>query len=121
MGRPMTCLRPAMVIRRFSNNVWITPAQLTPRISCISGWVTGCYINLPYYPVLKINNVTEYWGASGPQILSEQIPTNQSSGGQVYQLDAIHGQVIRAFMGLLGRPWFPGLSRILHDQRRHRA
>src|SRR5580700_1167285 len=42
IGRPITSLRPAVVIKCLSSSVPITPAVLTPRISEISGEVTGC-------------------------------------------------------------------------------
>src|SRR6266581_5570701 len=42
IGRPITSLRPAVVIRCLSSSVLITPEVFTPRISEISGDVTGC-------------------------------------------------------------------------------
>src|SRR6184192_3999148 len=42
IGRPITSLRPAVVIKCLSSSVLITPAVFTPRISEISGAVTGC-------------------------------------------------------------------------------
>src|SRR6266496_680439 len=42
IGRPITSLRPAVVIRCLSSSVLITPEVFTPRISKISGDVTGC-------------------------------------------------------------------------------
>ena len=42
MGRPMTSLRPAVVMSFLSRSVEMTPEVLTPRISEISGAVTGC-------------------------------------------------------------------------------
>src|SRR5215471_5558562 len=42
IGRPITALRPAVVMSRLSRSVLITPPTLTPRISLISGTVTGC-------------------------------------------------------------------------------
>jgi hypothetical protein len=41
IGRPMT-LRPAVVMSFLSRRVEMTPEVLTPRISEISGAVTGC-------------------------------------------------------------------------------
>ena len=71
----------------------------------------GAYISLPYYPVLQMVSVVEYWGTSGPHTLTEQTPANQ--GGQdVYSMDYLHGYVIRAFMGLVARPFFPGLRNV---------
>lgn len=41
-GRPTTCLRPTVFTSLRSISVWSTPALLlTPRISAISGAVTG--------------------------------------------------------------------------------
>src|SRR2546429_5285749 len=42
IGRPITSLRPAVEIKCLSSSVLITPAVFTPRISEISGAVTGC-------------------------------------------------------------------------------
>src|SRR6267142_52042 len=42
IGRPITSLRPAFVIKCLSSSVLITPEVFTPRISEISGEVTGC-------------------------------------------------------------------------------
>src|SRR5258708_7604680 len=42
IGRPITSLRPAVVIKCLSSSVLITPEVFTPRISEISGEVTGC-------------------------------------------------------------------------------
>lgn len=88
----------------------IAPTQFFRRFSGWSG-LNGAYINLPYYPVLSVVSVVEYWGLSGPHTLTEQTPTNQ--GGQdVYQMDYLRGTVIRTFMGLVQRPWFPGSRNI---------
>lgn len=92
LGRPIA---PLEVFRRFN------------------GWtgLNGAYINLPYYPVLSVTSVVEYWGVSGPHTLTEQIPSNQ--GGQdVFQMDYLRGIVIRTFTGLVQRPWFPGSRNI---------
>lgn len=69
------------------------------------------YISLPYYPVTQIVSVVEYWGSSGPHTLAEQTPANQGTQ-DVYQLDYLHGTLIRAFMGLIQRPFFPGSRNI---------
>lgn len=82
----------------------IAPTTYDRRFNGWNGW-NGAYVELPYYPVLEIVSVTEYWGVSGPHVLSEQTPTNQVDG---YQVDYLRGQVIRAFPGLVQRPWFPG-------------
>src|SRR6266849_3593685 len=42
IGRPITSFRPAVVISLLSSSVLITPEVFTPRISEISGEVTGC-------------------------------------------------------------------------------
>lgn len=73
-----------------------------------SGW-NGAYIMLPWYPVLQINEVTEFWGASGPHILEEATPENQVDGFAInYRL----GQLIRVFPGNIAKPWFPGVRSI---------
>lgn len=78
-----------------------------------SGWsgLSGACINLPYYPVLQVVSVVEYWGSSGPHVLAEQTPQQQGTQ-DVYQMDYLRGTVIRAFMGLVQRPWFPGSRNI---------
>jgi hypothetical protein len=79
-----------------------------------SGWsnFTGAYITLPYYPVLEMVSVVEYWGLNGPQVLQIQTPENQAPGPQVYQVDWLQGYLIRTFSGLIQRPWFPGSNNI---------
>ncbi len=79
-----------------------------------TGWTNfnGAYIMLPYFPVLQVVSVTEWWGANGPNPLTQQIPENQAGSAQTYQLDALGGKLIRSFMGLQPRPWFPGLSNV---------
>ena len=42
IGLPITFLRPASVISFRSSSVFSTPPPCTPRISMISGVVTGC-------------------------------------------------------------------------------
>lgn len=69
------------------------------------------YLTLPYYPILKMISVTEWWGANGPQTLTQQIPENQGAQN-CYQLDALRGTLARSFSGLIGRPWFPGLGNL---------
>lgn len=90
----------------------IAPTEFFRRFS--GYWATGnggAQINLPYYPVLSVASVVEYWGSSGPHTLVEQTP--QAQGTQdVYAMDYIHGYVIRAFMGLVPRPFFPGLRNV---------
>jgi len=89
------------------------PVAPTDFFRRFSGWSgnNGSYIMLPYYPVLSVASVVEYWGSSGPHTLAEQTPANQGTQ-DVYQLDPMRGVVIRTFMGLIQRPWFPGSRNI---------
>jgi hypothetical protein len=73
-----------------------------------SGW-NGAYLMLQYYPVLEITSVIEYWGVSGPHILTEQTPTNQVDG---FQCEYLTGRLTRVFPGLVQKPWFPGSRNI---------
>jgi hypothetical protein len=86
----------------------VAPTQFDRRFNGWSGW-NGAYIELPYYPVLEVTSVIEYWGGSGPHVLSEGTPTNQVDG---YQMDYQRGQLIRVFPGLVQKPWFPGSRNI---------
>lgn len=89
------------------------PVAPTTFFRRFNGWsgLNGAYLSLPYYPVLSVNSVVEYWGSSGPHTLTEQTPAAQ--GGQdVYQVDYLRGVVIRTFLGLVQRPWFPGSRNI---------
>ena len=86
------------------------PTQFHRRFNGWSG-LNGAYIMLPYHPVLQVSSVTEWWGNSGPHVLSEQTPEAQT-GQDVYQVDYAHGVVTRTFMGLVQRPWFPGSRNI---------
>lgn len=86
----------------------IAPTTFNRYFNGWAGW-NGAYIELPYYPVLEIQNVTENWGASGPHVLSESTPTNQVDG---WQCDYQKGQLIRVFPGLVQKPWFPGSRNI---------
>ena len=94
LGRPVA---PTKFFRRFSG-YWGTGNG-------------GAYISLPYYPVLSVTSVVEYWGSSGPHTLAEQTPAAQGTQ-DMYSMDYLHGYVIRAFMGLVARPYFPGLRNI---------
>lgn len=78
-----------------------------------SGWsgFNGAYLPLPYYPVLKVNKVIEWWGVSGPHELKEQTPAEQV-GAEAFQIDNTLGYLIRTFQGLVQRPWFPGSKNI---------
>jgi hypothetical protein len=82
----------------------VAPTTFDRRFDGNSGW-SGAYIMLPYYPVLEVVRVTEYWGLSGPHVLEEQIPTDQVDG---WQLDYLTGTLSRVFPGLVVKPWFPG-------------
>jgi hypothetical protein len=87
------------------------PVIATPfdrRFDGWSGW-NGAYLMLPYYPVLEITYVNEYWGVSGPHILTEQTPTNQVDG---FQCEYLTGRLTRVFPGLVQKPWFPGSRNI---------
>jgi hypothetical protein len=61
--------------------------------------------------VLGTPTVTEYWGASGPHILTLQTPEAQG-GSDMFTLDPLKGYIIRSYLGLLARPSFPGLRNI---------
>lgn len=89
----------------------IAPTYFDRRFNGWSGW-NGAYIQLPYFPVLQIVSVTEWWGSSGPHVVLEQTPSNQRPGGDSYQLDPISGKLIRTFPGLVQKPWFPGSRNI---------
>lgn len=88
--------------RKISNP--IAPTGFYRRFNGWSGW-NGAYVELPYWPVLSIVSVKEWWGISGPHLLSEQTPNHNIDG---FQLDALKGKIIRVFPGLVQRPWFPG-------------
>lgn len=79
-----------------------------------SGWsgLNGSYVCLPYYPVLELVEVVEWWGIAGPHALNEEVPEAQGNM-ENYQLDPLRGLVIRSFMGLVQRPWFPGSRNIV--------
>jgi hypothetical protein len=89
------------------------PIAPTQFFRLFNGWTSfnGAYISLPYYPVIGNITVNEWWGTSGEHTLSEQTPEAQGSQ-DCYQLDRIRGVVIRTFMGLVQRPWFPGSRNI---------
>ena len=87
----------------------IAPTLIERRYDGWSGY-SGAYIELPYAPVLTVNQVVEWWGSNGPQILTQQIPENQAGGAQVYQLDALRGRITRTFAGLVTRPFFPSVG-----------
>ena len=86
----------------------IAPTQFTRYFDGWSGW-NGAFIELPYYPVLEITSVIEYWGTSGPHVLTESTPTNQVDG---WQCEYLNGSLRRVFPGLVEKPWFPGSRNI---------
>ena len=96
--------------RRTTSAALSPPRHSDRRFNGYTGW-NGAYIELPYYPILEITSVTEYWGVSGPHVLVEQTPTSQSSQDS-FQCDYLHGILIRTFPGLVQRPWFPGSRNI---------
>lgn len=91
----------------------IAPTEFSRRFDGWTSWM-GSFIVLPYAPVLQVVNVTEWWGLSGPHVLTEQTPANQNPKGNqgMYQLEPITGIVRRTFAGLVQRPWFPGSRNI---------
>ena len=86
----------------------VAPTQFDRRYNGWTGW-TGAYIELPFYPVIEIVSVTEWWGSSGPHTLSEQTPTNQVDG---WTCDYPTGLLTRVFPGLVQKPWFPGARNV---------
>ena len=95
----MTC---SWAQRKISNP--IAPTGFYRRFNGWSGW-NGAYVELPYFPVLSIISVKEWWGISGPHLLAEQTPEHNIDG---FQCDYLRGKLIRVFPGLVQRPWFPG-------------
>lgn len=95
----------------------IAPTEFFMRFDGWSSW-QGSYIMLPWFPVLRIVSLIEYWGNSGPHPLAEQTPTNQFGTGpsygdaDVYQLEPVAGKIIRTFPGLIQKPFFPGSRNI---------
>ena len=82
----------------------VPPTEFFRRFDGWSGW-NGAYIELPYYPVLEVQRVVEWWGISGPHYLTESLPENQIDG---FQCEYQTGRLIRVFPGLVQKPWFPG-------------
>jgi hypothetical protein len=78
--------------------------QFDYRFDGWSGW-SGTSIMLPWYPVLNVVSVTEYWGVSGPHNLVESTPTNQVDG---WQCEWLTGRLVRVFPGNVQKPFFPG-------------
>ena len=82
----------------------VGPTTYDRRFNGWTGW-NGAYIELPYYPVLEVQRVVEWWGISGPHYLTESLPENQIDG---FQCEYQTGRLIRVFPGLVQKPWFPG-------------
>jgi hypothetical protein len=89
LGRP---LGPTLFARRFS--VW-----------------SGNTLMLPYYPIVSVQRVAEFWGVNGEHVLEEQTPEHQGSN-EMFTLDPLRGYIVRSFQGLVPRPFFPGLRNI---------
>src|SRR5215472_12330952 len=77
----------------------IAPTTFTRRFSGWSGF-NGAILSLPYYPVIEVKKVVEWWGVSGPHELKEQTPAEQI-GAEAFQLDPLRGHLIRTFVGLV--------------------
>lgn len=90
----------------------IAPTTFFRRFDGYTG-LDGSYIMLPYYPVLEIVSIVEYWGLNGAHELVYQTPLAQGGAGQeMYQMDWVSGTIIRTFQGLIRRPTFPGSGNI---------
>lgn len=82
----------------------IAPTTYDRRFDGWANW-NGAYVMLPFYPILEVVSVVEYWGTSGPNVLSESTPTNQIDG---FQIVPQTGRINRVFPGNVQKPWFPG-------------
>lgn len=90
----------------------VAPTTIFRRFSGYTG-LNGAYIMLPYYPVLEIVAITEYWGLNGAHPLVYQTPESQGGPGQeMYQCDWVNGVIVRTYQGLIQRPTFPGSMNI---------
>ena len=89
----------------------IAPTTFDRRFNGWTGW-NGATIMLPYFPILEVVSVVEWWGGNGPHNVVEQTPSHQQVGNDSYQLDALRGELIRTFPGLVQKPWFPGSRNI---------
>lgn len=88
IGRPIA---PTQFYRKFTN----TGSNYT--------------VELPYYPVLSIDAITETWGLNGQHDLIYQTPESQGGAGdQMYTMNWLEGQIIRTYQGLIARPFFVG-------------
>lgn len=112
VGSPMSYLATnlagitSMVCTRVQQELGqpIAPTQFTRRFDGWSSW-QGAYIELPYYPVISIDTVTEYQGSSGAIVLQESTPPAQTDG---FQIDPLVGRLTRVFPGNVQKPWYPG-------------
>lgn len=90
----------------------IAPTTFFRRLSGWTGW-NGSYLSLPFYPILEIISLVEYWGLNGQHTLVYQTPEQQGGPGEeLYQVDWIRGILVRSFQGLIQRPFFPGSNNI---------
>lgn len=88
----------------------VAPTEFFRRYDGSSGW-NGSHIMLPYFPVLEVISVVEWWGSSGPHTLAEQTPEQQGTS-DMYQVVPNTGRLTRTFMGLVQRPWFTGARNV---------
>lgn len=86
----------------------VAPTQFFRRFDGWSGW-NGAYIELPYYPILSVDLLTEYRGSGGAWVLTESTPMNQVDG---FQVAPLQGRLTRVFVGNVQKPWFPGSRNI---------
>lgn len=96
---------------QWAQNTLGQPIAPTTFVRRFNGWANwnGAYIMLPYYPVLNIVEVAEYWGVAGPHVLYESTVTDQVDG---FQCDYQTGMLTRVFPGNVQKPWFPGSMNI---------
>ncbi|HEY1690065.1 MAG TPA: hypothetical protein VGF95_14515 [Solirubrobacteraceae bacterium] len=87
------------------------PVAPTEFFRFFTKWGGSDRVVLPYAPVLGDLKVIEWWASSGPHELTEQTPAKQGNQ-EMFQVDRLKGIVFRTFMGLLPRPYFPGLRNI---------
>lgn len=113
---PSTDTSKDVILQRLIDGIssWVQRECGKPLSKSRFTWKTGTngttsVIMLPYYPVLEIVSCTEYWGISGPHVLSESVPTAQRDG---FQVDYTTGALTRVFQGLVQKPWFPGSDNI---------
>lgn len=88
----------------------VAPTTFFRRFDGNSGW-NGAHLILPYRPVLQVVSITEWWGSSGPHMLTEQTPERQGVS-DMYQIEPLAGRLTRTFMGLVQRPFFVGARNV---------